>query len=238
MTQNNDAERINALARWAIIGRLAASLFHEINNPMQTIQGATGLAIESLDQSDSSAAAKNLGTYLNLTLQESDRIMQLIARARRVYRPENDQAEAFDLNDLLQEMILLTREEMHRKKIAMRMELDSSLPLIYAQFSELSLAFLCPLLEISDAIQAIGGGDLLVSSYTEEETTIKEACIYVKLSTQSLHRSPEEGFQFIVCRKVVAEYHGTVEEIVENGRLCIIITLPFSSILHTALESS
>ena len=238
MTQNNDAERISMLARWAIIGRLAASFFHEINNPMQTIQGATGLAMESLNQLDSSTVSQNLGIYLNLTLEESDRIMRLIARARRMYRPENDQAEAFDLNDLLQEMIALTREEMNRKKIGVRTEFDSSLPLIYAQFSELTLAFLCPLLEISDAIQARGGGDLLISSYMEGEPSTKEACICVKLSTQSLRRPPEGGFQFIVCREVATAYHGSVDEMVENGRLSIVITLPFNSILHATEEPS
>lgn len=238
MTQNNDAERISMLARWAIIGRLTASLLHEINNPMQTIQGATGLAIESLNQPDSPTLSQNLDIYLNLTLQESDRIMRLIARARRMYRPENDQAEAFHLNDLLQEMIALTDEKMRRKKIKLRIALDSSLPLVYAQFSELTLAFLCPLLEISDAIQAVGGGDLLISSYAEEETSAKEACIRVKLSTQSLCHPPEGGFQFIVCREVVTEYQGSIEEVAENGRLSIVITLPFNSILHTIEEPS
>lgn len=230
MTPDSNAERINLLARWAIIGRLAASLFHEINNPMQTIQGATGLAMESLGQLNSQTASQNLDTYLNLTLQESDRIMQLIARARRVYRPENNQRELFDLNILLQEMRILTREEMHRKKISLRLELDPSLPPIYAQFSELSLAFLCPLLEISDAIETVGGGNLSLSSYMEE------TCIGVKLSTQTLQKLPDDGFQFIVYREVMAEYGGTVEEVEENGRLSIILTLPLHSVLHHTQE--
>ena len=232
MTQNNDTKHINSLARWSIIGRLADSLFHEINNPMQTIQGATGLAMESLDQLGLTSTSKNIDTYLSLTLQESDRIMQIIARARRVYRPENDQAEAFNLNDLLEETVLLTREEMHRKKISIETVFDASLPLIYAQFSELSLAILCPLLEISDAIHAVGGGKLLLSSYTENDY------IYVKLSTKSLSRAPEKGFQFIVCREVVSGYGGFVEERVENGRLTILINLPSRSILHTTIEAS
>ena len=232
MTPDNNTERINSLARWAIIGRLAASLFHEINNPMQTIQGATGLAMESLGQLNSQATSQNLDTYLNLTLQESNRIMQLIARARRVYGPENDQPELFDLNMLLQEMHILTREEMHRKKIALRLELDPSLPPIYAQFSELSLAFLCPLLEISDAIEMVGGGNLLLSSYMED------ACICMKLSTQTLQKPPDHGFQFIVCREVLAEYGGTVEKVEENGRLSIILILPRHSVLHHTQESS
>ena len=227
-------EQINSLARWAIIGRLAASLFHEINNPMQTIQGATGLAMESLEQLALPTTAQNLDTYLSLTLQESERIMRLIARARRVYRPENDQAEAFDLNNLLRETAVLTSEEMHRKKITVRTAFEPSLPFVYAQFSELSLALLCPLLEISDAMQTVGGGELLLSSYTEGAAEAGRIC--VKLSTPSLDSPPDGGFQLIVCREVVAEYHGAVEVMVENGRLAICITLPFNTILPAATE--
>ncbi len=234
MTRDNEAERLNAMARWAIIGRLTATLFHEINNPMQTIQGASGLAIESLDQVASSATTQNLDTYLHLILQESVRIMRMTARARRVYRPENDQAEAFDLNDLLQEMVALTREEMRRKKITAQMELDPSLPLVYAQFSELSLAFLCLLLEITDAMPATGGGDLLLSSYTTDESATQEASLYIRLSTSSLGGLPTGGFQLIVCREVAAAYHGAVEVRDENGRLHIIIRLP----LHAVLAAS
>ena len=46
MTHNYNAERISTLARWAIIGRLSASLFHEINNPMAVILGFCDLLLE------------------------------------------------------------------------------------------------------------------------------------------------------------------------------------------------
>ncbi len=231
MSQYNDNyERIIYSARWAIIGRLTASLFHEINNPMQIIQGATCLAMESLPTSNSPNSHKNINTYLNLTLQESERIMRLIARAQRVYRPENDWAEEFDLNNLLQEVVTLTSENMHRKKIIIQTEFEPSLPIIHTQFSELSLAFLCPLLEISDAVEAIGGGIILLSSYMEQDQ------IYVKFSTQSLLEPPQGGFLFIVCREVIAKYHGSINNIFENNRLSIIINLPFSSILQTTTK--
>ncbi len=80
--QNNHSLEI---ARWTLIGRLTASLFHEINNPMQAIHGAMALALEELD------APESIEAYVNLSQREAQRVIDLIQQVRSIYRPHSDQ---------------------------------------------------------------------------------------------------------------------------------------------------
>ncbi|HEY85832.1 MAG TPA: GAF domain-containing protein, partial [Chloroflexi bacterium] len=105
--------------RLATVGRLTASLSHEINNPMQAIQGALNLALEELD------SPEDLTVYLQLSLVESERVIQLLSRMRQIYRPQNDNSERINLNDILQEAISLANKEFRRQKITLRADLNA-----------------------------------------------------------------------------------------------------------------
>ena len=96
--------------RLATVGRLTASLSHEINNPMQAIQGALNLALEELD------SPEDLTTYLQLSLTESERIIQLLSRMRQIYCPENDHQERINLNEILREAIKLADKSLDVRK--------------------------------------------------------------------------------------------------------------------------
>ena len=145
--------------RLATVGRLTASLSHEINNPMQAIQGALNLALEELD------SPEDLTVYLQLSLVESERVIQLLSRMRQIYRPQNDNSERINLNDILQEAISLANKEFRRQKITLRADLNAKLPPLLAVANQLHLVFLSVLLNLSDAIGAAGGGELRLRTY-------------------------------------------------------------------------
>ena len=149
--------------RLCTVGRLTATLSHEINNPMQAIQGAVMLALEELDN------PQTLAAYLHLCLDESKRVVQLLNRMSQVYRPQADVRESLDLNQLLQEAITLASKELKWQKIVLQIELDPQLPRFTAVANQLHLVFLSLLLNLSDTIQAAGGGRLYLRSYTRSQ---------------------------------------------------------------------
>ncbi len=149
--------------RLATVGRLTASLSHEINNPMQAIQGALSLAMEELHDPE------EVAMYLRLSLQEADRVINLVSRMRQIYRPQAELAKTINLNDLLEEAITIARKELKRQKVMPFVELDPDLPAITAIANQLHLVFLSLILNLSDAIGATGGGNLQICSYTSSE---------------------------------------------------------------------
>jgi len=144
--------------RLTTIGRLTASLSHEINNPMQAIQGALTLALEELDNTEA------LTEYLEMSFKESERVVQLIDRMRQVYRPQTELPQSVDLNDILREVIVISHKELTRQKVSLTVEL-AELPIVTAISNQLHLIFLNIILNISDAIGIAGGGELRLRSY-------------------------------------------------------------------------
>jgi nitrogen-specific signal transduction histidine kinase len=210
---NYDDEFIDQLARWSIIGRLTGSLFHEINNPLQAICGAMSLAAEDLHDPEL------MGTYVNLTQEESARILTLIARAGRVYSPEKTKVEPIDVNFLLQECVALTRKEMQRKNVDLTMDLGEGGIPIQSVFSEFSLAFLCPIIEISDKLVGTQSGKIDI------RTRYEDGFHYVVISTPTIPL-PANGFRLIVCRNVIEKWGGSlVQEQVADGAV-INISIP------------
>src|SRR5207245_276993 len=70
--------------RLAAIGQLAASIAHEVGNPLQAIQGFLALFLE---QSPPETPNQH---FLKLAEEEIDRIVRVLARLRDLYRPRAD----------------------------------------------------------------------------------------------------------------------------------------------------
>jgi hypothetical protein len=206
---------IYRLTQWSIVGRLTASLFHEINNPMQAIHGAISLALE--DMADPVA----LESYLQLGQRESERVINLIARARRIFAVENTTVTLIDVNTLLREIVLLTAKEMSNRRIKLTMQLAPALPPFAAQYNELALAFLCPLLTLTDLMAAAGESDLVIASAADDDFS------WVEFSAP-VTAFPDEPLPLPVCHSTIAHYQGQITQLAQNGRQLVRITLPLA----------
>jgi signal transduction histidine kinase len=203
------------LTQWSIVGRLTASLFHEINNPMQAIHGAISLAIE--DMADPAA----LESYLQLSQRESERVINLIARARRIFAVEDTAITLIDINTLLREIALLTAKEMSNRRIKLNMQLAPALLPFAAQYNDLALAFLCPLLTLTDLMTAVGEHNLGIVSAIADGFSVVEFSAPTRVF-------PDEPLPLPVCRPTIARYRGQVRQLAEDERQIIRIMLPLS----------
>ncbi len=99
--------------RLALVGRLLASVSHELNNPLQAIQNALFLLKE---EKNLSMQAKQ---DLDVILAEAERMAALIERLRSAYRPVRIQDfQAVDLNNLIEDVHALISTHMRHKMIA------------------------------------------------------------------------------------------------------------------------
>jgi nitrogen-specific signal transduction histidine kinase len=144
--------------RLATVGRLTASLSHEINNPMQAIRGALSLALEEVND------PQEVTSYLELCLTESERVVKLIHHLRQIYRPPQERIEALDINRLLEDVVLLAQKELKRQKVQLKIDLSAKLPRMTAIASQLQLVFLNLLLNLSDRLSSADGAELRLSS--------------------------------------------------------------------------
>ena len=140
--------------KMAAAGRLTASIAHEVNNPLQSVQNCLHLA------GHESVSPEKRKEYFELAKKELDRLMKTVQRMLDFYRPGAARVEQVDLLDLLSHVLSLTSQQLGSKNIAVKTELPPSLPLIYAVSSQIQQIFFNLILNALDAMP--NGGELTI----------------------------------------------------------------------------
>lgn len=111
--------------RLALVGRLLASVSHELNNPLQAIQNALFLLKEETTLSPQ--GKQDLG----IVLSETERMAMLIERLRSAYRPARmNDLQPVHLNSLVEDVYALIATHMRHKQIAFEFLPEADLPMI------------------------------------------------------------------------------------------------------------
>ncbi|MBE0670325.1 MAG: GAF domain-containing protein, partial [Anaerolineales bacterium] len=111
--------------RLAVMGRLLASVSHELNNPLQAIQNA--LFLLKGEQELSTQGKQDL----EIVLSETDRMAAMIQRLRATYRPTH--AEDFtpvQINNIVEDVYALISTHLRHNNISFEFYPDPALPVI------------------------------------------------------------------------------------------------------------
>ncbi len=211
--------------RLATVGRLTASLSHEINNPMQAIKGAMTLALEDLNDIPS------LREYIQLTLEQSNRVVQLVNRMKEIYRPHNNAPEWVNITHLLQEILIVVHKAISRQNVAVRTRLATHLPLVFGVANQLHLVFLSIALNLSDALGSQGGEIWLVTKGLPDFIQVQFITPAAHLPLPSFHLAPgetmtEASFGLSFCHDIVQAHGGSLHITPQNGQVLFTIALP------------
>lgn len=98
----------------ALTGRLAASLAHEINNPLQTSLGCLGLVEEMLQEKDD----KGLSVYINLAIEELQRSARIVKKLRDLNQTSDiSECAPVNLQEVIEDVLMLTKNHLDDKGI-------------------------------------------------------------------------------------------------------------------------
>jgi len=211
--------------RLATVGRLTASLSHEINNPMQAIKGAMTLALEELDN------GPLLREYIQLSLEQTDRVVRLLNRMKEIYRPRNNTPELVSITHLLQEMLVVGHKAISRQNVAVKTHLTAGIPPVLGVASQLHLVFLSITLNLGDALGSEGGELRISTSSLPGRVQIEFAASTTHLPLPSMSIANEEmlteaRFGLTFSHDIVQAHEGTLHVTRQNGQLLFTITLP------------
>ncbi len=145
----------------AAAGRLTASIAHEVNNPLQSVQNCLHLAGRE------DLPPEKRKEYFDLARTELERLMKTMQRMLDYYRPGAIEMKRVDALDLLKHVLSLTSQQMSQRQIEVITDLPESLPAIYAVSSQIQQIFINLILNSFDAMQ--GGGRLRIDAHELEE---------------------------------------------------------------------
>jgi signal transduction histidine kinase len=142
------------IGRAASLGELAASIAHEINQPLGAIANSASACLRwlaaqppNLDEAREAAAH---------SVRESNRASEVITRIRALLKKEALASDRVDLNEVIREVLSLTSNEIAQERIAVRADLAASLPFVLGdrvQLKQLVLNLVTNAIEAMTSVQ-------------------------------------------------------------------------------------
>jgi len=119
-------DKLSRLSRTLSLGELAASIAHELNQPLTAVVTHAyacreWLSTDPVDIEKATATADKI-------VQESTRAAAVVSRMRALFRKDATIRESTDLNSLIRDMVRLLRDETIRRNTSIKLVLAEDLP--------------------------------------------------------------------------------------------------------------
>ncbi len=144
----------------AATGRLAASIAHEINNPLEAIQNALYLLVKRTPEDDPNAK------FLAIAMKETERMSRILRQMLGFYRPAADLAPT-DLNSLIDEAGTLVAKRLWDRNVRIEKIFDPTLPKVMASADQIKQVILNLVLNAAEAMTK--GGLITVTTESHRD---------------------------------------------------------------------
>lgn len=124
------------------IGRLAAGVAHEINNPLAIINEKAGLMRDLLERVPDFPYREKFELLITAILNSVDRCRNITHRLLGFARRMDVQIEVLDVNEVIQEVLGFLEKEAIYRNIDLRLNLSPDLPKIASDRGQLQQVFL------------------------------------------------------------------------------------------------
>ena len=152
------------VSRVTTMGELAASIAHEVNQPLAGIVTNANASLRWLVRD-----SPNLGEAcdaIRRIIRDGNRAGDVIARMRALLKKASAAKEPVDINEVIQEVLVLTRTELQKNRVSLRTQFANDLPIVIGDKIQLQQVILNLVLNGIEAMNGIGEGqrELCVSS--------------------------------------------------------------------------
>jgi signal transduction histidine kinase len=207
-------------ARLAGVGELAASIAHELNNPLGTVSLRLEGVLAKTPPDDPRRKS------LEIIDIEVSRMARLVANLLQFSRPGRDQVSTVDVCEEIRKTIELAEHHLRKRRIILRTEFDPTVPPIFADRQQLRQVFLNLFTNAADAMPQ--GGQLIprvrtgVLQPNQPAVVIEVVDTGVGIPPTHLGRvfdpfftTKDEGqgtgLGLAICKRIIDQHHGKIE---------------------------
>jgi C4-dicarboxylate-specific signal transduction histidine kinase len=232
-------EQLTHLDRLACVGQVAASIAHEVKQPMTATLTNAQAALRWLDRKP--PELEEVRKALNGIVKESKRAGDVTDRIRALIKKAPPRKDRFEINGAIREVIELTHTEVVKNAISLRTELADCLLIVQGDRVQLQQVILNLIINAIEAMGGVSEGtrELLIGTGKDGSSSVLvrigdsgpglEAATLERLFQPFCTTKPNGlGLGLSICHSIV-EAHG--------GRLWVTTNVPSGAIFQFTLPA-
>src|SRR5215469_2688033 len=216
---NKARSELADVARVTTLNALTASIAHEINQPLASLVTNASICLRRLNADPPNVDGAR--ERMQRAISDANRASDVITRLHALFSKKELTLEPLDLNEATREIIVLTSDDLQRKRVLLLTDFEAGLPAVKGDRVQLQQVILNLMRNASDAMSTIDDRprELLVRTEREEvdrvRLSVKDAG--VGLEPQGAERlfqpfyttkSGGMGIGLSISRSIIEAHHG------------------------------
>ncbi len=160
--QMADQEQILHQDKMISLGKLAASMVHEINNPLSGILNYLRLMAKIVSKGMAPEKIEKFGRYLEIAITETDRCSRIVSNLLTFSRKSDMSFSPVDVRDLIHRCELLSRHKLELQHVSLHVETPPDIPRIQADANQIQQCIINLIFNALDAMP--DGGAITVGA--------------------------------------------------------------------------
>jgi two-component system NtrC family sensor kinase len=223
-------EAVSHSQKIAAIGRLAAGIAHEINNPLAIIQAQVGVLMDTLQDHPEVPFADDFKARIKKIEAQIARASTITHRLLGFSRRVGPQVEPVDLAEALDETLGFVEKEIETSNIKIEKAYEKDLPLVRTSLARVQQVFLNL---INNAIDALGGSGGVIRVAVQKSLDGVEVIIedngkgipksdlpkiFEPFWTTKTGNKEHTGLGLAICADIMRSVGGTIRVESEEGK--------------------
>jgi PAS domain S-box-containing protein len=225
------------VTRVTTLGEMAASIAHEVNQPLAAVVANAEACLRWLDRGipDLDAVRRSV----EWVIDDGRRASEVIRRVRALAKNTDIEKAPLDVNDVIREVMALVKRELIRHRVSLRMDLAPALPRILGDWVQLEQVVINLVMNGLEAMQSITDRprELVIRSGQDETQQVLVSVTDCGVGISAEHadrlfnaffttKADGMGMGLSICRSIM-EAHG--------GRLWVTANRPHGAAFHLTL---
>jgi PAS domain S-box-containing protein len=230
---------LGRVTRRMAMGEMAASIAHEIKQPLAAIAANGNAGLRWLTKA--APDIESAHGVLKRIVSDTQRASKIIDSIRSMFKNEGQAKTMQDVNELIREALTLVRTEVENQRVSICTELLAELPQVPANQVQLRQVMVNLIMNAIDAMSAVTNRERVLRIKTQEHKldgvliTVEDTGIGI--DPQNLDRifdtffttkSQGMGMGLSICRSIIENH---------DGHLSVAPAQPHGSIFHVSLPT-
>lgn len=213
LEQRENVERLGQQQHLAIIGQIAASIAHDIRNPLTSIKGF----VQLIEQNERRSTYQEYYRIIGSEISRIDTMLREVLMLSKSHTVDSSEYTLVNLEGILRRLVLLMEPDAIKSDIQIRLHCDH-LPYVEGSEEKLQQVFLNLLRNAFEAIRASGKIDIILRERDgRAEVRIRDSGPGIPvdklphLFTPFFTTKAEgTGLGLAICKTIVEAYGGTI----------------------------